>query len=350
MSDHIINTILNARQTLKDIFSAPQNELFSYGLSPLAVTMISGKQFDNSFIDNELELAEQHNISIITLEDKQYPKLLKLVQSPPPFLYVRGDISCLSNFCLGVVGSRNCSQFAKDFTYELSYKLAEIGVTIVSGFAYGVDISAHRGAAKKGATACILGNGLLDMYPKQHDKYIDEVLVNGCFVSEFALNTPPHAKLFPQRNRIISGVSNALAVIEANKKSGSLITVRHAKEQGRSVYAVPTSPYATHNACNSLIKHGEAHLLESYLDIVKDFEYDLKLLANETEVEESMPTFENDLERRVYEALVIEPLDINSLCVKLNVSIIELLSVLTTLELTNMIVKADNEKYTVYRF
>ncbi len=350
MTDHVIGKVLEARKTISGIFSASKDELFEIGLTELAVMAITKQKYNKSFVDNEISLAKQNDINIITIEDKLYPKNLRLINSPPVYLYTKGDATCLNNICIGVVGSRNCSKPAQDFTYEFAYKLAELGITIISGYAYGIDISSHRGAFAKGATACVLGSGLLDIYPQQHKKYVDDVLKQGCFVSEFHLNEPPLSTNFPIRNRIIAGLSNALAVIEAKKRSGSLITVKLAKEQGKPVYAVPTFPYSHHNACNALIKVGEASLLESYLDIVKDFEYELKLqVSGEDENEVEKPNFENDTERLVYEALLINELDIDELCVKLNVSIIELLSVLTSLEIGGVIVKTNSEKYTIYR-
>lgn len=352
MSDHVIGNILEARKTLSGIFDDSRDELFQLGLTQSAVDIITKKKYDKEFVDNELKLISDNDISIVTLESMQYPKHLKLVNSPPVYLYVRGDISCLSEFCVGIVGSRRCSRPAADFTYETSHKLASVGITVVSGFAYGIDIASHRGAMRLGATACILGSGLLNIYPQKHEKYIDEILAKGgCFISEFRLKEEPLPVNFPRRNRIISGLSNALIVIEANKKSGSLITVRYAKEQGRIVYAVPTFPYSHHNACNSLIKFGEAQLLESYLDIVNDFADDLKSSIDNCSkgTDSNTPQFETEIERQIFEALMIEALDINELCIKLNTSIIEILSVVTTLEMSEYITKTDSDKYIAYR-
>jgi len=205
---------------------------------------------------------------LVTLLDKEYPSLLKEISDPPPFLYLKGKLPN-SATSIAVVGSRRASDYGISVTTRLSRELAEQGVTIVSGLALGVDAAAHRGALQlSGATVGVLGCGIDQIYPPENRQLYREMEEKGAIVSEFAPGTPPDAPNFPRRNRIISGMSRGVLVVEAAERSGSLITARFALEQGREVFAVPGNiNFRASRGTNSLIKEG-AKLVETVADIM----------------------------------------------------------------------------------
>lgn len=216
-------------------------------------------------------LEQQPDIQLLTIDHPHYPELLRQIARPPALLYVHGDVSCLSLPQIAVVGSRNPSSGGADNAYQFSRHLAAHGFAITSGLALGVDGAAHRGAlAAKGKTIAVFGTGIDTLYPARHRALAQEIVAEGgALVSEFPLGTRSHAGNFPQRNRLISGLSCGTLVVEAAMQSGSLITARLALQQNREVFAIPGS---IHNplarGCHSLIKEG-ATLVETGADIVE---------------------------------------------------------------------------------
>lgn len=210
----------------------------------------------------------------ITIEDKDYPELLKKIPSPPPAIYVRGEIFPKEN-CFAVVGARNCSSYGRRMAKEISSDLVEAGLTIVSGLALGIDAEAHRTAVEKHErTIAVLGTGVdnKSIYPGENLRLAEEILKNnGCLVSEYPPGTRGAKYTFPQRNRIISGLSLGIVVIEAKEKSGSLITAGWAKKQQRKIFSVPGSDS---KETDFLIKNGFI-IIENGNDILKE----LKIFA-----------------------------------------------------------------------
>ena len=221
-------------------------------------------------IKKEIDLVIQKGFQVITLSDADYPPLLRQIPDPPPFLHISGKIVPQS-FHIAVVGSRNPTAYGISSTLRLSENLALQGFTIVSGMARGIDSAAHEGALKgKGKTIAVLGSGLGKIYPPENRKLFDKISENGAVISEFNILSPPEAHHFPIRNRIISGMSLGTVVVEASKKSGSLITARLAAEQNREVFAVPGSIHSFKSCgTNSLIKQG-AKLVENAQDIIEE--------------------------------------------------------------------------------
>ena len=352
LSDTIISLIMEKRGTISGIFKEKADFFYGSNIQSTVVDRILTKSFNEQAVESQIRRAENAGISIITLEDERYPKMLKEVYAPPTLLYVLGNSECLNNICVGIVGSRSCSKMAENFAYKLSKELAEVGITVVSGFAYGIDIASHKGAVENGATACVLGSGLANIYPAAHTKYIDKILEKGgCLISEFTLDEAPLPQNFPRRNRIISGLSKVIAVIEAGYKSGSLITCRFALEQNREIFAVPAFPGGRNSATNSLLRQG-AKFLESSLDIISDLQYDLKIKLNENNseiVENSIKSLEIEDEtgQKIYDALSIEPLSLNNICLKLNIDVVSAMSAIACLELDGIIEKAQDEKYII---
>ncbi|MBU2490937.1 MAG: DNA-processing protein DprA [Proteobacteria bacterium] len=220
-------------------------------------------------IEKELDRAVQRpGLSIITLHDPGYPPLLAKIPDPPPFLYAYGNLGSMEK-CVAVVGSRNATQYGLSITMEICRDLAGAGVLVVSGMARGIDTAAHRGAlAGGGRTVAVLGCGLDTVYPPENHDLFHRIAENGAVISEFPLADPPKPSNFPVRNRIISGMSHAIVVVEASKKSGSLITAGLALEQGREVFAVPGSVHSFKSSgTHGLLRQGAA-LAERASDIL----------------------------------------------------------------------------------
>lgn len=206
--------------------------------------------------DTWLQQSDQHHF--ISLNDSRYPKLLKEIANPPAALYVYGDEHVLSRPQIALVGSRNPSRTGSELAHEFAFLLAKAGLCITSGLAIGIDTASHEGAlSANGKTIAVLGSGLLQLYPKQNKFLVEKISQNGCVISEFPLHTKPVRENFPQRNRIISGLSVGTVVVEAALKSGSLITAKLALEQNRDVFAIPGSVRnPTSQGCFALIQDG----------------------------------------------------------------------------------------------
>lgn len=258
--------LLNQFPNLADLFAQPD---LAKGVSDR--TRAALHQPDWQKVEQDLVWFEQENRYILTLNDEQYPTLLKQIADPPSLLFIEGDISLLSQWQLAIVGSRNPSPSGRNNAFEFARYLAQGDVAVTSGLAMGIDAAAHEGAlAANGKTVAVIGTGLDRVYPAKHSSLARSICERGVMVSEFALGTPPLAAHFPRRNRIISGLSLGTLVVEAAIQSGSLITARTAIEQGREVFAIPGS---IHNplskGCHQLIREG-AKLVETAMDIVEE--------------------------------------------------------------------------------
>jgi DNA processing protein len=203
-------------------------------------------------------LTPEHGIVTLDWSDSRYPAWLRMVPDPPPVLWVRGDLGALGHTSIAIVGSRSASQYARDVARSLAAGLAGAGLVITSGMARGVDRAAHDGClAAGGRTIAVLGTGVDIVYPREHLGLSERILQAGMLVSECEPGSPPYPSHFPRRNRIISGLSRAVVVVEASEKSGSLITARMALEQGREVMAVPGSVlHGRNRGAHALIKDG----------------------------------------------------------------------------------------------
>lgn len=208
---------------------------------------------------------------LLALGDPAYPDALLQTADPPLLLYLQGDATLLRNPCLGIVGSRTPTPQGRDNARHFSARLAEAGWTIVSGLALGVDGAAHEGClSRSGKTVAVVGTGLDQIYPRRHQELGQRIAREGLLVSEFRIGAPPLAPHFPQRNRIIAGLSRGTLVIEAALQSGSLITARMASEAGREVFAIPGSIHSPQSrGCHSLIKQG-AKLVETAEDVLEE--------------------------------------------------------------------------------
>ncbi len=254
------------------VFHARRTELESLRLRPETIESIIKREFQEKAVE-ELDRVKQLGGDVLILDDGSYPALLREIADPPITLYVRGDWqACFELPGVGVIGSRMCSTYGENASEMLARDLASRGICIISGLARGIDTAAHRGAIRGGGkTIAVLGTGIDSVYPKENTRLVGEILeAGGAVVSQFPLGTPPLKDNFPYRNRIISGLSLGVVIVEATEKSGSLITARLAMEQNREVMAVPGNITSRNSiGTNYLIKSG-AKLVQQWQDVVAE--------------------------------------------------------------------------------
>jgi len=299
------------------------------------------KEIGNKKIEQEWLSLPQH--FLITPSDTSYPPLLKEIPDPPRQLYVMGNLELLSAPQVAVVGSRLPTPMGREIASEIAGGLARAGITVTSGLAIGVDAAAHAAALLAlASTVAILGNGLLSIYPVRHQRLAEEIIAHqGALVSEFPLESPPRAAHFPQRNRIISGLGLGTVVIEATRRSGSLITARLAAEQNRQVFAVPGSirnPLAA--GCHDLIRQG-AILIHSVEDIISELKealfHTLGPLAQSSVCNSSLKHQLDAKAEKLLECIGFEGVVIDQLMTRSGYSIAEVSSLLFDLELKGYI-------------
>ncbi len=279
------------------VFHARRAELESLRLKPLTIESIIKKEFYEK-AETELELVKNLGGDVLILDDGSYPQMLREIDDPPPVLYVKGDWqACFEQPGIGVIGSRMCSTYGENASEMLARDLASRALTVVSGLARGIDTAAHRGAiAGRGRTIAVMGTGLDSVYPKQNNGLVHEIIASGgCLVSQFPLGTPPLKDNFPYRNRIISGLSLGVLIVEASERSGSLITARLAMEQNREVMAVPGNITSGNSfGTNYLIKSG-AKLVQQWQDVVAELPSEIAASILPPKIDSTAPDV---LERR----------------------------------------------------
>ncbi len=268
-----LNTLLLKYASPKEIFDASASEILSLDKIPESVkTRLTDKSLDRA--ERILEKCKLLGIGIMTYSDPRYPRILKYIDKPPAVLYFKGKpIDFDRRFCVSVVGTRSMSDYGRDMAYKFSYELASAGAVIVSGMALGCDGMSAAGALDAQAeTVAVLGGGVDVVYPKVHKKLYDAILKDGLVLSEYPPGAESEAAHFPQRNRIISGLSRCTLVAESPESGGSLITARYAASQGRPLFAIPGAVGMENSVgANNLIKNG-AHIATSSLDIIDAFE------------------------------------------------------------------------------
>lgn len=312
------------------VFRAPSKVLRQIeGIGPQVAASL--KKFDwQPAVEKELRLAEKNGVKLVTWEDEEYPVNLKPIYDPPPLLYVMGSLMPQDSIAVAMVGSRNPTTYGQSAAERISMGLSRNGVTVVSGLARGVDSFAHRGAlAAGGRTLGVLGCGVDIIYPPENRDLFEQVTAQGAVISEFPLGTPPDSDHFPIRNRVISGLSLGVAVVEATLRSGSLITARFALDQGRDVYAVPGNvDSARSQGTNRLIKEG-AKLVTRAEDILEEIHH-----IPRPAIPEALPQPKlSEEESRVYLTLENEALHIDQITALTAFSSSKVSAVLLALEL-----------------
>jgi len=334
----LFKRFLDRFKTPEAVFRASAKELLTIeGLAEKVARSICQGPFEKA-VKRELYLLEKVGGRIITLEEKVYPSRLKDIYDPPPVLYVRGEIKKEDELSISIVGSRKTSPYGRWFTEKISQDLAQHGVTIISGMARGIDSVAHQGAIEAGGrTMAVLGCGVDVVYPRENRRLCEQIIDHGAVLSEFPMASPPEAGHFPKRNRIISGLSLGVVVVQAGKRSGSLITAGYALEQGRDVFAVPGNVGAeSSQGTNQLIKEG-AKLVESSEDILEEI---LPQWKREEKVRSSAEDPGRGLskeERALYDLLGDTPLHIDAIIREMQWEAGKVSSLLLDLELKGLV-------------
>ena len=314
------------------ILAAHRQALLQVVRAPVADAIVAGQ--NQAAIDETLAWLALPGNGLITLADADYPALLLETADPPPLLYLSGHRSLLSSPAMAMVGSRNASPQGVRDAEAFAAALGEQGWCIVSGLALGIDAAAHRGGLQtKGSTIAVIGTGIDRVYPARHRDLAHRIRQDGLLVSEFPLGTRPHAGHFPRRNRIIAGLSRGCLVVEANVRSGSLLTARMAAELGRDVFAIPGSIHSPlSRGCHALIKQG-AKLVESAADILEEFGVAPRGAVPTTPTGECM---ENP-EARLLEQMGFDPIDLDVLAQRSGLTVDSLCAMLLSLELAGLV-------------
>jgi DNA processing protein len=330
---------------LGEAWKATELELQAAGLDSRSAGAVAAARRDYA-PEAEMERLLKAGVSVVTWRDVRYPELLRTIHASPPVLYVKGELRTEDGLAVAVVGTRTATQYGLEVTRLLAGGLARNGVTVVSGLALGVDGEAHSAALDaRGRTIAVLGSGLDVVYPPRHEGLARRVAEGGALVSEYGLGVKPEAGNFPARNRIISGLSLGVVVVEADTDSGSLITARLANEQGRDVFAVPGSILRPGcRGTNDLIREGAKPVL-SVNDILE--ELNLSMVPQQAEVRETLPADEN--EAKLLKSLTHDPTHVDDLSRVTGLPIAVVSSALTMMELKGAVRHVGGMAYVLAR-
>ncbi len=330
---------------LQAAWNADLNSLIESGLgAKLAEKVISARNAIE--LDQVLAKIEAQGIHILTWADSAYPKRLREIAQPPPILYLRGEYLPDDLFAIAIVGTRKVTAYGRQVTEEIASFLALNGMTVISGLARGVDLIAHQTALKAGGrTIGILGSGVDKIYPPEHRGLAEQMIARGAIISDYAVGTPPEASNFPPRNRIISGLSLAVVVIEAAETSGALITAEFAAEQGREVFAVPGSILAPQSkGTNKLIQNGALPLLTPD-DLMQAL--DLTRMGAQKSARKILPA--DEIEAKVLSVLSSEPVHVDDILHQSGLPIEKISATLTLMELKGMVRQVGGMNYVAMR-
>ncbi len=327
----------------QQIWSLNSDQLDALALSPTARAALEAGPTGalHARVERDWCEIERQGIQLLPLTSDAYPPLLRETADPPPLLYVKGDIDSLQRPQLAMVGSRRCSRQGAENAFAFARRLGEAGLAVTSGGALGIDTESHRGAlaAAGGCSLAVLGTGVDVVYPRRNAPLFRELETRGALVSEFPLGTRPHRALFPQRNRLISGLSLGVLVVEAALQSGSLITARFALEQNREVFALPGSIHDPGTeGCHQLIQQG-AKLVMGAEDIMAEFGGWLSspVPDNGSSYKVSAHFELEDGERALLDTMGHDPVDLDRLALRTGWSAATLQSLLTGLEIRGLV-------------
>jgi DNA processing protein len=340
-----IGQLLDYFTSLEHAWKAPAGSLKKAGIdSKTAENIIDLKSRISP--DEEIVRLRHYKIKAVTCDSPAYPSRLREIYDYPPVLYIRGDLLSEDECCLAVVGTRRATVYGRQVTEEIVADLARNGVTIVSGLARGVDSIAHRTALESGArTMAVFACGLDIVYPAENAKLAREIMEHGALISEYPIGTKPKADNFPRRNRIMSGLSLGVLVIEAGESSGALITANQALDQNREVFAVPGSIMSpASRGTNRLIQEG-AKLVTNYIDILE--ELNLTIMSQQLEMKELLPV--DETESLLLMQLSREPIHIDDICRRSGLAAALVGSTLTMMELKGLVKQVGAMNYVLTR-
>ncbi len=342
---------------LLGVFGAPGNVLAAgKGVSrvegvgrQLTAVLTDQSQLANArlWADQEYERVSTRNIHLLCSDDPLFPPLLRTIHDPPVLLYLRGNLDCLKKPSVAIIGSRAATSYGKRVSSMLAGQLARSGIIVVSGLAMGIDGHAHAGCLESGGeTVAVLGCGVDVLYPRSHAGLYDQVMENGLLVSEYPLGTRPEGFRFPARNRIISGLSLGVVVVEATCKSGSLITARLALDQGREVFAVPGRIDSKKSEGTHRLLQQGAHLVQSAGDVLEELQ--LAVSMHQVEFAQDAEVAPEELsgpEEQLIACIDVYPTDIDELAAKTGFSPGSLHDLLLRLELKGFIRQLPGQQY-----
>ena len=327
--------------SLANVWAASKNDLLQTGLDE---KLISGfiKSKDKISLDNELEQLAKYHIKAIPYDSADYPPLLKEVSDCPAVLFVRGELKQCDDTSIAVVGTRRATSYGRQITEELVASLAANSITIVSGLAKGIDTAAHRAALDaRGRTLAVFACGLDIVYPPENVKLAREIMESGALISEYPLGTKPKAEHFPQRNRILSGLSRGVLVVESGESSGALITANFALEQNREVFAVPGSILSPMSkGPNRLIQEG-AKLVRNHIDILEE----LNLAVSEQQFEMHALNASNETESIIMKCISDGPAHVDQICRATGLTAAVIQSNLAVMEINGLVRHTGNLNY-----
>ena len=330
---------------LEDAWKASPADLAEAGLGVKVIERViqAREEIDLGKLWDKIE---SQGIKILTWQDESYPGRLKEIDQPPPVLYIRGEYLPDDLFAVAIVGTRRVTAYGRQITEEISSFLAANGITVISGLARGVDAIAHQSTLKAGGrTIAVLGSGVDKIYPPEHRGLAEQMMGRGAIISDYALGTPPDASNFPPRNRIISGLSLAVVVVEAGETSGALITAEFAAEQGREIFAVPGSILAPQSkGTNKLIQNGALPLL-TVDDLMQAL--DLTRMGEHKAARKIIPT--DETEARLMSVLGAEPLHVDEIRNQTELPIEKVSATLALMELKGMVRQVGGMNYVAVR-
>ena len=339
------NQLENYFGSLEHAWQAAPADLKQAGLDKGAIQAINNRRPKIS-LEAEMEKLERYGVKVLTWRDPDYPARLEEIYDYPPVLYIRGSLVPEDEWCLAVVGTRKATVYGRQVTEEIVTDLARSKITIVSGLARGIDSIAHRAALEAGGRSiAIFACGLDIVYPSENANLARQIMQQGALISEYPLGVSPRADNFPRRNRIMSGLSLGVLIVEADETSGAMITAHMALEQNREVFAIPGSILSpASRGTNRLIQEG-AKLVSSYTDILE--ELNLTAVAHQIEMKEIIPS--SDTEALLLKQLSAEPTHIDEVCRSSGLPVSTVSSTLTLMELKGMVKQVGNMNYVLAR-
>jgi len=336
-----LRALLDAFGTIEAAWHAPADALHEVGLDRRSLASLVQARDE---LDPAAELArvETAGVDVLTWEDPRYPEHLRTIYDPPPVLYVRGELRPEDDWAVAMVGTRRASAYGREAARTLAGDLARAGVTIISGLARGIDGQVHRAALEVGGrTIAVLGSGIDIIYPWENSKLAEEIVGHGALVSEYGLGIPPEASNFPPRNRIISGLSRGVVVVEAGERSGALITADFAADQGRDVFAVPGSIFQRGSqGTNRLIRDGAQPVLCAN-DVLEAL--NMTAVAEHVEAQLLLPT--DATEALLLELLAEEPIYVDEVGRAAGLPIATVSSTLALMELKGLVRQVGGMQY-----
>jgi DNA processing protein len=328
------------------ILSASEKELTDFpDIGPVIASNIKRK-VDWGLAGKQWELMEKNRVQLLTFRDEAYPENLKSIYDPPPFLFIKGNIKKEDKNAIAIVGCRAASLYGKQITEKIGRELAKRGIAIVSGLARGIDSIGHLSALEEsGRTIAVFGSGLDVIYPPENKKLVERIVENGAIISEFLLGTKPEAPNFPRRNRLISGLSLGVVIVEAGVKSGALLTARFALEQNREVFAIPGNIGAKNSeGTNQLIKQG-AKLVTSVEDILEELNLINSVRQKEkNQIERDLSQL-SEMEKNIYNLIAQKPYHIDKIAQETSLTTSCALSTLLSLELKGFIKQLSGKMF-----